>query len=154
MPRLNSHLPLQNSYHHLHQNGIEFSLHDVIGDQKLRRKVIERADKLKSYLGRKKYFILYHHRLGGNCDPNLLLEHLSELKGYYSTQDLEGQVILFRQQIISSDLRKRLTYQQEKGVHIFDFHTHTPWTGSNPLNYWALRDDRLIAEMISKIRTL
>lgn len=152
--RLKTDLILKNNYHHLHTNGLEFSNHDVIKNQKYWLKIVEQTNKLKSFLGKKQYIILYHHRSCKNCNMKLLLEHLFELGKYYSTKNNECQVVLYKQIIISKESKKELIYYKNNDIHIFDFYTHHIWSGRNPFRYWALIDDSLICKMLSKVKTL
>jgi hypothetical protein len=154
VPRIKSDLLLKNSYHHLHENGIEFPSQDVIKDNKYWQKVVRRALKLKAFLGRGKYILLYHHRVCENTNFELLLMHLSELKKYYSTKEFECQVVLFKQIIVSKESVKKLIYQKDKDIHIFDFHSHHTWSGRDQRKYWAFTDDSLISKMLKKVKTL
>jgi len=154
VPRIKTHLILDNNYHHLHKNGIEFSSHDVIKNHRYWKKVVKRANRLKSFLGKRKYILLYHHR---NCENNnfeLLLKHLNELKKYYSTEKYECQVVLFKQIIIPLESKKKMIYYKENDIHIFDFYTHYTWSGRDQRKYWAFIDDSLIAKMLDKIKTI
>lgn len=154
VPRLNTHLVINNNYHHLHKNGIEFPNHDIIRKQQQRQKVVERANKLKSFLGKREYVILYHHRTCSNSDLELLLQHLLELKKYYTIQECECQVVLFKQIIITNESKKKMIYQKKNDIHVFDFHTHTAWGGRNPMNYWAFIDEPLIRKMLNIVKAL
>ena len=154
VPRLKTDLILKNTYHHLHENGIEFPSQDVIKDQKYWKKVVKRAIRLKEFLGKGKYILLYHHRICDNNDFELLLIHLSELKKYYSTQDFECQVVLFKQIIIPKESKKKLTYKKNDDIHVFDFYTHYAWTGRDQRRYWAFIDDSLIIKMLDIVKTL
>lgn len=154
VPRLKTDLILKNSYHHLHENGIEFPSQDVIKNQKYWQKVVKRANKLKAFLGKGKYILLYHHRVCEGNNLELLLKHLSELKKYYSTEEYECQIVLFKQIIISKESEKKLIYQKNKDINIFDFHTHHTWSGRDQRKYWAFIDDSLISQMLDKIKTL
>jgi hypothetical protein len=154
VPRIKPDLILKNSYHHLHQNGIEFPNHDVIKNQKYWHRVVARANKLKSFLGKRKYILLYHHRVCDFNDLDLLLLHLSELKMYYSTDEYECQVVLFKQIIVSMDSEKKLIYQMKSDIHIFDFYTHYPWSGRDQRKYWAFIDDSLICKMLKIVKGL
>ena len=154
VPRLKTDLILKNTYHHLHENGIEFPSQDVIKNQKYWQKVVERAIKLKAFLGKRKYILLYHHRVCEGNNLELLLMHLSELKGYYSTKEYECQVVLFKQIIIPKESKKKLIYQNIKDIHIFDFHSHYTWTGRDQRKYWAFIDDSLISEMLKAVKTI
>ncbi|MFA6945318.1 MAG: DUF1796 family putative cysteine peptidase [Pedobacter sp.] len=154
VPRLKMDLILENNYHHLLKNGIEFPSQDVIKNQKYWQKVVKRANKLKIFLGKRKYVLLYHHRVCEDSDPELLLRHLSELKKYYSTEGYECQIVLFKQIIIGKGSEKKLTYQENRDIHIFDFHTHHTWTGHDQRKYWAFIDDSLISQMLKIVKTL
>lgn len=154
VPRLKTDLILKNRYHHLHENGIEFPSQDVIKNQKYWQKVVERAIKLKAFLGKRKYILLYHHRVCEGNNLELLLMHLSELKEHYSTKEYECQVVLFKQIIIPKESKKNLIYQNIKDIHIFDFHSHFTWTGRDQRKYWAFIDDSLISKMLDKVKTL
>lgn len=154
VPRLKTDLILQNTYHHLHENGIEFPSQDVIKNQKYWQKVVERAIKLKAFLGKRKYILLYHHRVCEGNNLELLLMHLSELKGYYSTKEYECQVVLFKQAIIPKESKKNIIYQNIKDIHIFDFHSHYTWTGRDQRKYWAFIDDSLISKMLKTVKII
>jgi hypothetical protein len=112
VPRLKTDLILKNNYHHLHKTGIEFPSQDVIKNHKYWQKVVKRAIKLKAFLGKRKYILLYHHRVCEDNNLELLLMHLSELKKYYSTEEYECQVVLFKQIIVSKESEKNLIYQR------------------------------------------
>ena len=154
VPRLNTHVILENNYHHLLKNGIEFPSHDVIKNQKYWQKLVKQAIKLKAFLGKRKYILLYHHRVCEDSDFELLLMHLSELKKYYSTEEYECQVVLFKQIIIPKGSKKKLIYQKNSDIHIFDFYTHHTWTGSDQRRYWAFIDDSLISKMLKIVKAL
>jgi len=134
-------------------NGIEFSNHDLIRNQKYRRRILAQVKKLKSYLGKRKYILLYHHRVCEGNNPDLLLRHLSELKTYYSTKEFECQIVLYKQTIISKEFKKELIYQMKNDIHIFDFHTYYSWSGRDQRKYWAYTDDSLIRNMLKRIKT-
>ncbi len=154
VPRLKTDLILKNNYHHLHKNGIEFPSQDVIKNHKYWQKVVERAHQLKAFLGKGKYVLLYHHRVCEDNDLELLLKHLSELKSFYSTEEYECQVVLFKQIIIPKESKKNLIYQRNNDIHVFDFYTHYTWTGRDQRKYWAFIDDSLISKMLDKVKTL
>jgi len=152
--RLKPDFNLKNRYHHLHENGIEFPTQDVIKNHKYRQKVLDRINKLKSYLGKRKYVLLYHHRVCDFSSLELLLSHLSELKKYYSSEEYECQVVLFKQIIVSSESEKKLVYEVNKDIHIFDFYTHYSWVGRDQRKYWAFVDDSLITKMLKIVKSL
>jgi len=154
VPRFNTNIILENNYHHLHLNGIEFTNHDVIKNQNYWKKVINRANNLKSFLGKAQYVLLYHHRVCGDSDLELLLKHLSELKKFYSTNEYVCKVVLFKQIIIPMESRKKLSYQMKSDIHIFDFYTHYPWSGRDQRKYWAFIDDSLISKMLKLVKTM
>lgn len=151
--RLKTILNLENSYHHLHMDGIEFSNHDVIKNQKYWQKILGKVKKLKSSLGKRKYILIYHHRVCEGNNPDLLLRHLTELKTYYSTDEFECQVVLYKQTIISKDLKKELIYQKKNDIHMFDFHTYYTWSGRDQRKYWAYTDDSLIRKMLKMVKS-
>lgn len=152
VPRLKIVSDLENNYHHLHMNGIEFSNHDVIRNQKYWRRILAQVKKLKSFLGKRKYVLLYHHRVCEGNNPDLLLRHLSELKTFYSTAEFECQIVLFSQTIIPRELKKELIYQKKDDIHIFDFHTYHSWSGRDQRKYWAYTDDSLIRKMLKMVK--
>jgi len=154
VPRIETDLILENNYHHLHKHGIEFPSQDVIKNKKYWQKIVGRANKLKLFLGKGHYILLYHHRICEDNDLELLLIHLSELKKYYSTEQYECQVVLFKQIIIPKESKKNLLYQKYKDIHIFDFQTHYSWTGRDQRKYWAFIDDSLISKMLEIIKTI
>ena len=152
--RLNTNIILENNYHHLHLHGIEFTNHDVIKNQKYWQKVKNRANNLKSFLGKAQYVLLYHHRVCEDSDLDLLLVHLSELKKFYSTKEYVCPIVLFKQILIPIEKKKWLSYKIANDIHIFDFHTHYSWTGHDQRKYWAFIDDSLISKMLKIVKTL
>ena len=152
--RLNTNIILENNYHHLHLHGIEFTNHDVIKNQKYWQKVKNRANNLKSFLGKAQYVLLYHHRVCEDSDLDLLLVHLSELKKFYSTKEYVCPIVLFKQILIPKEKKKWLSYKIANDIHIFDFHTHYSWTGHDQRKYWAFIDDSLISKMLKIVKTL
>ena len=154
VPRLKTHLNIINQYHSLHMNGFEFTHHDVINSQNDQQKILRRVHRLKSVLGKKKYVILYHHRVCEDNNLSLLISHLSELKKYYDSDEFKCEVILFKQIIIDKGSKKKLNYRKEDDVHVFDFLTYNDWTGGNPKFFFGIIDESLIRKMMKKITTL
>ena len=154
VPRLKSYRNIQNTYHELQMNGFEFTHHDVIKDGNLKIKFRERVMKLLQYKGKKKYIILYHHRFCAETNFELLIEHLNLLKSLYSKNNINSEVILFKQVIIKSELNRKMNYSLYKNIHIFDFNTISIWEGDTPELLWAKCDDDLINKMIDKIKHL
>ena len=152
--RLNTNLILENNYHHLHLDGIEFTNHDVIKNKRYWAKIVQRANNLKLFLGKSQYILLYHHRVCEGTDFELLLAHLSDLKKYYSTKEYVCQIVLFKQILIPGETKKWLSYEITNDIHIFDFHTHYSWTGHDQRKYWAFIDDSLISKMLKIVKTL
>jgi hypothetical protein len=154
VPKFNTNLILENNYHHLHKNGIEFTNHDVIKNKRYWAKIVRRANNLKLFLGKSQYVLFYHHRVCEDSDFELLLKHLSELKNYYSTEEHECQVVLYKQIIIPKESKKKLIYHENNDIHVFDFYTHYTWTGRDQRKYWAFIDDSLISKMLKIVKTL
>lgn len=152
--RLNNNILLENNYHHLHLNGIEFTNHDVIKNKRYWAKIVKRTNDLKLFLGKSQYVLFYHHRVCEGGDFELLLKHLSELKSFYSTKEYVCQIVLFKQNLIPKETKKWLSYEIANDIHIFDFHTHYSWTGHDQRKYWAFIDDYLISKMLKRVKTL
>jgi len=72
----------------------------------------------------------------------------------YSKNNINSEVILFKQVIIKSELNRKMNYSLYKNIHIFDFNTISIWEGDNPELLWAKCDDDLITKMIDKIKHL
>jgi glycosyltransferase involved in cell wall biosynthesis len=154
VPRLKKYNVVDNQYNDAHENGFEFTHHDVINNESHRFKMNKRVHALRKLNGRKKFIILYHHRSNSRTNIDLLLKHLQELKELYSSNSLTSEVICFTQNIISDTIDRKLSYAQNNGIHYFIFHTMNEWAGDNNDIFWAKCDEDLIVQMLSIVKKL
>lgn len=152
VPRLKKYDQLLNSYNDMHMNGFEFTHHDVIKNENLKLKFQKRVTSLRKYIGKKKYIILYNHRISGLTNRAKLIADLQELKQIYSAEKKPAVVVLYRQQIIPDLSERKLEYQLEGDIHVFTFYTLDAWSGSDDEKFWARCDDDLVKKMIGKIK--
>jgi hypothetical protein len=154
-PVLKKYNATQNKYHSLLRSGFSFSHHDVIKDEKVRAKMQQRVFYLKKLVGKKRFIILYHHRVNEDTNYELLINHLCELREIYSTEKMKSEIICFTQKIISDTEERSVTYSKEKGIYFFVFNTYKKWEGWDiPELLWARCDDDLIKEMIAFAKKL
>jgi len=148
VPRLKKYNSIQNDYHNLHKNGLEFTHHDVIKDENVRAKMRQRVFNLKKLIGKKKFVIFYHHRVNNATDKDLLIRHLCELREIYSTEKIKSEIICFTQKNISNFDERKVSYSREKEIHFFVFNTMNEWAGDDQEIFWARCDEDLIKEMV------
>ncbi len=154
VPRLKKYNVVHNEYNRLHLNGFEFTHHDVIKDEKARSKIENRVHTLRSFIGRKKFMIFYHHRLSPNTNMDALLQDLTTLKEGYSTSRIRSEAICFTQRIIQSKEDRKLSYSKRDGVHFFLFDTLSIWEGDDDNLLWARCDEDLITEMVDIVKKI
>lgn len=154
VPRLKKYNHIQNRYNELHENGFEFTHHDVIASPVIRQKMQKRVDTLQNLKGRKSFMILYHHRVDPQTNQERLLNDLNQLKEIYSSRNYRSEVICFTQRIINEADQRKVDYEIKNGIHYFVFHTLAEWAGGNDDLFWARTDEDLIKEMITKIKSL
>ncbi len=141
-----------NIYKNMHQNGFEFTHHDIINNPNhllsYKRKV-ERMKKLSA--SRKKIKFFYHHRANSNADLNLIISKARFFLKFYENTNCE--FILFTQKMIS-DINKRSLHKFYNSINIkgYVFYCMSPWEGNDPKKLWALNDDDLIASMIYDVK--
>jgi hypothetical protein len=152
--RLKTYRHIRNDYNEQHKNGFEFTHHDVIKHEKMRLKMTKRVQLLRDLKGKKKFVMVYHHRLNPTTDSDLLLQDLKELKLLYSTPKVHSEVVCFTQSIVNDKKDRKVVHTTRDGVHCFVFHTENEWAGNDNHIFWANCDDDLIAEMIRFIKTL
>jgi glycosyltransferase involved in cell wall biosynthesis len=154
VPRLKKYNNIQNQYNELHENGVEFTHHDVIASREARQKMQRRVDKLQKLKGKKSFIILYHHRVHPQTNQEKLLSDLNKIKELYSSSKIRSEVICFTQKIIHQKDQRNLEYELKNGIHYFIFHTQAEWAGGNDDLFWARTDEDLIRQMINSIKSL
>ena len=154
VPRLKKYNQIHNDYNELHKNGFEFTHHDVIKDESARIKLKQRLDKLQNLIGKKKFIILYHHRVNSGTNMEQLTDNLCELKQLYSKNKIKSEVVCFTQNIITDIKDRKISYKENKEIHFFVFNTINEWEGDNQNVFWARCDDDLLSEMVYFIKKL
>ena len=153
--RLNVYTDYSNKYESTCINGVEFTHHDVKGNEEIRNTFKRRVERLlKSYS--RNLFLFYYHRYCPDTNEELLLEHLRELKEIYQSRNKGNvNVIMFTQEIVGKKEERHLEYRTVEvmgtEIHVFKFHTLNIWQGSNDEIFWGRCDDDLIHEMIKII---
>lgn len=154
VPRLKKYDLIRNMYDVSHAKGFEFTHHDVIRYANLREKMQNRVQKLQYFKGRKRIIILYYHKATIASNMEMLTGDLRKLKGIYSNDKLNSEVVCFYQRRVTEASERCLLYSNKNHVHLFTFCTINPWGGENNDIFWATCDEDLISEMIDFIKRL
>lgn len=153
-PRLKKYTEITNKYNQAQMNGFEFTHHDVIKSINLRKKFEERVKKIQSFIGQKKYIILYHHRYNKNTNLEQLILNLKELKELYSGNKNLAEVICFTQNIVETPNERNVEFFNREGIHLIKFNTLNLWEGENDDIFWARTDEDLIIKMIDYLKKI
>lgn len=154
VPRLKKYNSKDNAYDILHENGFEFTHHDVIKHSLQREKMMRRVTNMRKLIGKKKLIILYHHRLNENTNQELLFKDLGCLAKIYSTDKFRAEVVCFTQVIIQEKNERKMEYIFVDKVHFFKFYTIAEWAGNDDNLLWAKNDEDLITKMITQIKNI
>lgn len=154
VPRLKKYNSIQNQYNKLHENGFEFTHHDVIASPVIRQKMQNRIVTLQRLKGNKSFILLYHHRVNPTTNQEQLFSDLNKIKEIYSSRKFQSEVVCFTQKIINETDQRKVVYEIKNGIHCFVFHTLAEWAGGNDDLFWARPDEDLIKQMILTIKSL
>lgn len=140
-------------YHDLHQNGFEFTHHDVINNDAQKTSYERKILRLQSINKSKKLVFVYHYRRNKNMDFELLIKKANEFLGYYQLRNIKCKFIFFTQEIISNiEERNILRIHNSQYVKGYILRTLDLWEGENQDLFWARKDDDLFAKMIKEIK--
>lgn len=154
VPVLMKYREINNDYFRFQKDGVEFTHHDVIKNAGLRTSMTRRVERLHRYIGRKRYIILYHHRLCEGTDQAMLVRHLGELKEIYAGGKGRAEVVCFTQRLVDNASDRKLAYELRDGIHLFTFHTLQMWHGGDDEVFWARRDEDLVGRMAHFLKDL
>lgn len=137
----------------MHNDGFEFTHHDVIENQEhvesMHRKVNRMID-LKN--DPQDIVFLYHHRRTKNTDLDKIVENLNKFVSNYSSPSTVSKIALFYQRIVEDDSLRRLEVLPANGnVMPFLFHTRQKWQGADGKVLFGKVDDDLMTEMFQSI---
>ena len=142
---------VENKYSKSVINGFEFTHHDVISNESLRRKIYRRCLRL-TRLHNKNIIMVYHHRMCKETDIGLLAAHLAKLSEIYKQRGNTVHIFVFTQQLISDDTLRKVEKQCIDGIWLYTFYVLNEWAGDNQDIFWARCDDDLINVMIDDIK--
>ena len=143
----------ENIYLELHQNGFEFTHHDVINNDAHKNSYERKALRMSSLNKRKKLKFLYHYRDNANKDLNKIIKKASEFLAYYQKRNIKCEFIFFTQDIISNEAdRSIIKVHDANNIRGYVFKTLNIWGGDDPDLLWARTDDDLIRKMIKEIK--
>lgn len=136
-----------------HNQGFEFTHHDII-ESKIKRDSLKRkVDRLISFKGKKNFIFLYHHRMNQYSNFVKLYDKADQFVKFYNQKNFDCQIVIFSQQIIQDISARKLVHTKVNNhIHHFFFYTNEIWGGDNDDVFWALKDDDLIKEMISIVK--
>lgn len=142
---------VQNKYNLSVANGVEFTHHDVLGNDRVRSVIMNRCNRLKT-LKNKHVVMVYHHRRCDQTDLNALTKNLSELAEIYKERGNSVHIFLFTQILVSDQADRRVEKSTINGISVFLFYTGKEWMGGDKEIFFARCDDDLLKEMIEAIR--
>jgi hypothetical protein len=135
-----------------HMLGFEFTHHNPLKVREDNRAFKRRISRQIQLRGTRNFVFLYHHRITDNSNISSLRSHLNELLSLYNIENRNCKVVLFYQNIIGRSAEKFIDFNFHKsGLLEFVCHTHDIWGGDDLDTFWAKKDDRLFAEMFSKV---
>lgn len=150
VPRNKKYVATENKYNSTCINGFEFTHHDTIGDESIRKTIMRRCNRLMNITG-KNITMLYHHRYCEQTDMELLIHHLQLLSEIYEARGNSVNVYLFYQVIASDENQRRVERLQNGNVYIYRFYTLKEWGGDDQDVFWARCDNDLLRVMIDDI---
>ena len=140
-----------NRYSESCMQDFEFTHHNVLEDDTIRKIISRRCKVLKSF-EKKRVYIFYHHRFCKCTDEEKLIADLVELKELYEKKAKSVSVILFTQVIVDNYRDRKVVYENVNNIDKYMFYTLNVWEGSDDDIFWAKCDDDLIKIMIDDIK--
>jgi hypothetical protein len=141
-------------YHFLHKNGFEFTHHDIINNDKDRKSLIRKINRLNAIRGKKKIVFFYHYRMNENQNREMIFQKANEFLKYYS-EEKESYMMIFTQKIIKNRDERKLNYLKiDTYIHFFELFTEQIWEGENNDIVFAKPDDDLIKEMLGCVQNI
>lgn len=142
-----------NIYNELHQNGFEFTHHDVIDNKSHRLSYERKILRMTSFSKRKKIKFIYHYRYSDKRDLKLIVLKAEKFLSLYQNKGIKCEFIFFSQSIISKKKERSLIkIHDSNNVKGYIFKTLEIWGGDNQDIFWAKKDDDLITKMIKEIK--
>ncbi|MFD1551439.1 hypothetical protein DNU06_13445 [Putridiphycobacter roseus] len=140
-------------YVEIHQNGFEFTHHDVMNNEPQRKSYERKILRMTSFDNSKKLKFVYHYRINKNKNLKLIINKAEEFLSYYQKKGIECEFIFFTQEIISQkEERKLIKVHDSKSVKGFILNTLEIWGGDDDDVFWAKKDDDLLKKMIKEIQ--
>lgn len=138
-----------------HQQGFEFTHHDVIANKKDFYSISRKITRIKTLRKNKKFIFFYHHRINENTDFNLLFAKAAPFLRHYGSPQKKSIMVFFAQNIITNSSDRKVVYDKINDyTHFFNFYTHDLWEGENQDLFWARSDDDLVKIMIEKVKQI
>ena len=142
-----------NIYNEIHQNGFEFTHHDVINNELQRKSYERKILRMKSFSKRKKLKFIYHYRNNKNKDLKLITKKAEEFLSFYQKEGVKCEFIFFTQNIISKkEERNLIKIYDSNNIKGYILKTLEIWAGDDQDVFWARKDDDLIKKMINEIK--
>lgn len=137
-----------NIYLDLHQNGFEFTHHDVIKNKSHIESYKRKIAKLIKYKGKKNFHFYYHYRINDNMNIPLIFSKAEIFLKYYQLNNKECEFTIFTQKIVESPEQRGVEIiTHSKNVRAYIFSTIDIWAGNDDNIFWARNDDDLIKSM-------
>lgn len=142
-----------NIYNELHQNGFEFTHHDVINNDIQRNSYERKIFRMQSFSKREKIKFVYHYRNNDNKDLKLIVKKAEKFLSYYQRKAIKCEFIFFTQEIISKkEERSLIKVYNFNNIKGYVLKTLEVWAGDDQDLFWARKDDDLITKMIKEIK--
>lgn len=142
---------VQNAYHASVTNGVEFTHHDVLGNDKVRSTIKNRCKRLVK-LKNRHVVMVYHHRLCDQTDLHALTADLAGLAEIYKKRGNAVDVFLFTQKLIPGTDERRVEKEIVNGIRVYRIYSLHEWMGSDREIFFAHCDNDLLKEMVDDIR--
>jgi hypothetical protein len=142
-----------NIYKELHQNGFEFTHHDVINNDVEKKSYERKIFRMTTFSKNKTLKFLYHYRNNDNRDFKQIIKKAEEFLNLYKKRNIKCEFIFFTQDIISKKEQRVLTkIHDSNSIKGYVLKTLELWEGDSQEVFWARKDDDLLSEMIKDIK--
>ncbi len=137
-----------NIYLDLHQNGFEFTHHDVMENKSHIKSYKRKISRLIKYKGKKNFHFYYHYRANKNLNIDLLFLKAEKFLSYYQINNKKCEITIFTQNKVDSlEERRTEVIKYSENIRAYIFHTLHFWSGDDQDIFWARNDDDLIKSM-------
>ncbi|WP_299123551.1 DUF1796 family putative cysteine peptidase [uncultured Winogradskyella sp.] len=143
----------ENIYNEIHQNGFEFTHHDVIENELARTSYERKILRMQSLNKGNKLKFVYHYRNNDNINLKLIISKAAEFLSFYQQKGIKCEFVFFTQNIISNKKERSLMkIYDSRHIRGYVLNTLENWAGDDHDLFWARKDDDLLKQMIKEIK--